>query len=116
MVRQCGALPFYRSRPANPACRLRAFAVSTVWKLQHPKMPWLSSLHRAAFRRRVERGSKISSSFRVLSRPSEEPIPALDVWRMPLSTESGKGEPANLSTFCDIASGQGWITQRLIAK
>jgi hypothetical protein len=116
MVRQCGALPLYRSRPAIPACRLRALAASTVCKLQHPKMPWLSSLHRAAPRHRVERGSKISSSFRVLSRPSEEPIPALDVWRMRLRTESGKSEPADLSTFARNASGQEGISQRFAAN
>jgi len=90
LVRQCGASPLHRNRPASPACRLRTFAVSTVWKLQHPKMPWLSFLHRAAPRRRVEIGSKISSSFRVLPRPSEEPIPALDDWRMRHGAESGK--------------------------
>jgi hypothetical protein len=116
MVRRCGAPPFYRSRPANPACRLRALAASAVWKLRHPKTPWLSSLHRAASRRRVERGSKISSSFRVLPRPSEEPIPALDDLRMRLRAESGKSEPADLSTFGDNASGQEWITQRFAEK
>jgi hypothetical protein len=58
---------------------------------EHPeRRSWLSSLHRAASRRRVECGSKISSSFRVLPRPSEEPIPALDVWRMRHGPESGK--------------------------
>lgn len=104
------------SEPAGkPACRLRAFAVSTAWKLRHPKTPWLSVLHRAAFRRRVESGSKISSSFRVLSRPSEEPIPALDGWRMPFAPDSGNGGRGCLSTSGKIASGQRWITQRLAA-
>jgi hypothetical protein len=116
LVRQCGASPLHQSRPASPACRLRAFAVSAVWKLQHPEMPWLSSLHPAAFRRRVESGSKISSSFRVLPRPSEKPIPALDVWRMRRGTESGNGGRGELSTFGENASGQRWITQRLAAK
>ena len=50
----------------------------------------LSFLHRAASRRRVECGSKISSFFRVLPRPSEEPIPTLDAWKMRAETESGK--------------------------
>lgn len=105
------------SKPAgSAACRLRALAASTVWKLRHPKMPWLSSLHRAASRHRVERGSEISSSFRVLPRPFEEPIPALDVWRMRLRAESGNSEPADLSTFSGNASGQGWISQPFVAK
>jgi hypothetical protein len=105
------------SKPAgSPACRSRAFAASTVCELWHPKMPRLAFLHLAAFRHRVERSSKISSSFRVLPRPSEEPIPALDVWRMRLRTESGKSEPADLSTFARKARGQGWITQPFGAK
>ena len=53
--------------------------------------PQLPFLHRAASRRRVEGGSKISSSFRALSRRSEEPIPAFDVWRMRPDPESGNG-------------------------
>ena len=110
-VRQCGALPKSPSRPESPACRLRAFVASTVWKLRSPESdPQLSFLHPAASRRRVEGGSKISSSFRVLPRPSEEPIPALDGWRMRLAAESGNDEQADLSTFKNIASGQPWIT------
>lgn len=116
LVRQCGALPLHRDRPASPACRLRTFAVSTVWKLQRPKTPWPSFLHRAASRRRVESGSKISSSFRVLPRPSEEPIPALDVWRMRVHPESGKQTKAELSTFNPFAGGQEWITSDSNAK
>ena len=99
LVWQCGASPLHQGRPASPACRLRTFAASTVWKLQHPRMPWLSSLHLAVSRRRIECGSKISSSFRVLPRPSEEPIPALDVWRMPLDPESGNGGRGRLIHF-----------------
>ena len=114
--RQCGALPFHRSWPASPACRLRAFTVSTVRKLRHPKTPWPSFLHRAAFHRRVEGDSKISSSFRVLPLPSEEPILALDSRRMRLRSESGNGGAVDLSTFAKIASGQWWITQHPAAK
>ena len=112
-VRQCGALPFCPSRPESPACRLRAFAVSTVCKVRNvPKDdPRLSILHPAASRRRVEGSSKISSSFRVLPRPSEEPIPALDGLKMLAESESGNGKPVDLSTFARIASGQRWITQ-----
>ena len=116
LVRQCGASLLHQSRPASPACRLCAFAVSTVRELRRPKTLRLSFLDRAASHRRVKCGSKISSSFRVLPRPSEEPIPALDSWRMRLSPESGNGEPADLSTFAQIASGQRWITQHPAAK
>ena len=117
LVRQCGASPLHRSRPASPACRLCAFAVSTAWKSRQPQGAILASfLHRAAFHCRVECGSKISSSFRVLPRPFEEPIPALDVWRMPVGPESGNGGRRDLSTFGKNASGQGWITQPLAAR
>ena len=115
-VKQCGALPNSSSRPESPACRLRAFAVSTVWKLQHPRMPWLSFLHPAASRRRVGSGSKIPSSIRVLSPQSEEPIPALDDWRMRAGTESGKRGKPELSTCNPFAGGQGWITLILQAR
>ena len=111
-VRQCGALPKSPSRPESPACRLRAFVASTVWKLgSSGDDRRLSFLHPAAFRRRVEGGSKIPSSVRVLSRPSEEPIPALDRWRMRARAESGNGGRGDLSTSGEIASGQRWITQ-----
>jgi hypothetical protein len=78
---------------------------------EHPeRRPWLSSLHRAASRHRVECGSKISSSFRVLPRRSEEPITALDIWKMRPGPESGKRANPWLSTFNPFAGGQGWIT------
>ncbi len=101
-------------KPGLPTAHLRGFNGLEVATSR--KMPWLSSLHPAASRRRVECGSKISSSFRVLPRPSEEPIPALDVWRMPLGPESGNGGRGDLSTFGKNASGQGWITQPLAAR
>jgi hypothetical protein len=62
--------------------RLRALAVSTLRDLTDPKIFRFPLLHPAASRGRVESGSKISSFFRVLPRPSEEPIPALDALKM----------------------------------
>jgi hypothetical protein len=95
--------------------RLRAFAVSTLRKLTDPKISRFPLLHPAAPRGRVEIGSKISSFFRVLPRPSEEPIPALDVLKMRPGTESGKRPKLELSTFKLNTGGQGWITQPLVA-
>ena len=43
-------------------------------------------------------------------------VSALDVWKMRHCTESGKEAASHLSTFGIMASGQGWISQRLIAK
>jgi hypothetical protein len=76
-------------KPGLPTARLQGFNGLEV-AIVPKDDPHLSSLHPAASRRRVEGGSKISSSFRVLSHPSEEPIPALDVWKMRLGPESGK--------------------------
>lgn len=105
------------SKPAGksglPTARLRGFNGLKVASVR--SRSWLSSLDRAASRRRVECGSKISSFFRVLSHPSEEPIPALDGLKMPLGGESGKAKPDDFSTFGEIASGQRWITQRPVA-
>jgi hypothetical protein len=116
-IGQCGASPNPPSRPESPACRLRAFVASTVWKLRSPEGdPQLSSLHPAASRRRVEGGSKIPSSFRVLRRQSEEPIPALDDWRMGLAPESGKESKVKLSTCKAFAGGQAWITSISLTK
>ena len=90
-VKQCGALPNSSSLPESPACRLRALVASAVRKLRVSEdAPGLSFLHPAASRRRVESGSKIPSSLRVLTRQSEEPIATLDGWRMRLAPESGK--------------------------
>ena len=109
-------LQFLEAGPVRPAFRLRALAVSTLRELTDPKISRFPLLHPAASRGRVSSGSKISSFFRVLPRPSEEPIPALDVWRMRPRAESGKGKRADLSTFGEIASGQGWISQRFAVK
>jgi hypothetical protein len=57
------------------------------------------------FHCRIESGSKISSFFRVLPRPSEEPIPALDVLKLRLFTESRKAAKADLSTNCVFRCG-----------
>jgi len=96
-------------KPGLPTAHLRSFNSSKVASVRRPF--WLSFLHPAASRRRVEGSSKISSSFRVLPRPSEEPIPALDGLKMLAESESGNGKPADLSTFAKIASGQRWITR-----
>ena len=74
-------------KPGLPTAHLRSFNGSKVTSVRRPF--WLSFLHPAASRRRVKGGSKISSSFRVLPLPSEEPIAALDVWRMRAHPESG---------------------------
>jgi hypothetical protein len=111
-VRQCGAQPFSRSRPGSPACRparLRGFNGSKVASVR--RRSWLPFLHPAASRRRIESSSKIPSSFRVLPRPSEEPVPAIDKGKMLAVAESGNGKRVWLSTFAKIASGQRWITQ-----
>jgi hypothetical protein len=42
--------------------------------------------------------------------------PRLDVWKVRLATDSGKRGTVQLSTFRGFASGQRWITQRLVAK
>ncbi len=47
--------------------------------------------------------------------PALRSVFALDVCRMRGWTESGKGASVHLSTFGANASGQGWISQRLIA-
>ena len=96
-------VPGFSSGPASPrTCnsskpgrfvrpfRLRAFAASTLRELTDPKTSRFPLLHPAASRGRVESGSKISSFFRVLPRPSEEPIPALDGLKMRPRDESGK--------------------------
>jgi hypothetical protein len=96
-------------------CRLRALAVSTLRNLTDPKISHFPLLHPAAFRGRVSSGSKISSFFRVLPLPSEEPIPALDDLKMRRSGESGKRPKADLSTVKPNSGGQAWITQPLVA-
>ena len=96
-------------KPGPPTAHPRSFNGSEVARVR--RHLWLPFLHPAASRRRVEGSSKIPSSFRVLPRPFEEPIPALDGLKMLAESESGNGKPADLSTFAKIASGQQWITQ-----
>ena len=108
-------LQFLETGPVRPAFRLRALAVSTLRELTDPKIPRFPLLHPAASRRRVEIGSKISSFFRVLPRPSEEPIPALDGLKMRWTSESGKRPKPELSTFKPNSGGQGWITLPFVA-
>lgn len=43
-------------------------------------------------------------------------FPRFDDWRMRLLTDSGNSATGQLSTFGSFASGQGWITQRPVAK
>ena len=42
LVRQCGASPLHRNRPASLACRLCALAVSTGWKLRTSRRKFLA--------------------------------------------------------------------------
>ena len=76
----------------------------------------VSSLHHAASRRRVEAVPKSLLVRRLFSLCFRRANPRLDVWKVRGAADSGKRGTAQLSTFCLNASGQRWITQRLVAK
>lgn len=73
----------------------------------------LSSSARLLPSRRFRPVSPVSGS---ASDPSWWRLSVFDDWRMRAATESGKGASVHLSTSGAIASGQGWISQRLTAR
>src|SRR5690606_23268829 len=100
------------TRPAIPACptlRPRGF---TGLKWKSAEAGPISSLHRAASRRRVEPVPKSLLPRRPFGLCPGRANPRLDVWKVPLATDSGKRGTVQLSTFRRNASGQEWITQR----
>jgi hypothetical protein len=93
------------SRKIRPL-RLRSHPDPSVTLRVHPKTFAGRVFSRpGGFHRRIESGSKISSFFRVLPRPSEEPIPALDDLMLPLFTESRKAASRDLSTVRRFTCG-----------
>src|SRR5690606_22031004 len=83
------------SRKIRPLLRCAHPDLSVTFRV-HPKTFAGRVFSRpGGFHCRIESGSKISSFFRVLPRPSEEPIPALDVLKLRLLGESRKAPKPN---------------------
>jgi len=97
---------------------LADFAPSRLqrFEIRWPESSAISSLHRAASRRRVEAVPKSLLPRRPFGLCLGRANPRLDVWKMRRTGESGNRNPGELSTFVRMASGQGWITQRLAAE
>ena len=84
------------------------------WKDCYPKVSVLvSSTATGLPSRRVRSGFRFPVS---AGDPGRRSVSALDELRMRRGAESGKGASVDLSTFARNASGQGWISQRLVAS
>ena len=81
-------------------------------KLRAAEAGPISSLHRAASRRRIEAVPKSLLPRRPFGLCLGRANPRLDVWKVRLAADSGKRGTVQLSTFRQNASGQEWITQR----
>ncbi len=83
------------------------------WRDCHPKvLVRPSSTATVLPSRRVRFGFRFPVS---AGDPGRRSVSALDELRMRRGAESGKGASVDLSTFGRKASGQGWISQRLVA-
>ncbi len=110
LARRCCEL--LGTRPAIPACpTLRPCGFNGL-KLRAAEAGPISSLHRAASRRRIEAVPKSLLPRRPFGLCLGRANPRLDVWKVRLAADSGKRGTVQLSTFRQNASGQEWITQR----